>query len=571
MSDGFPIPDAALSNHIAILGKTGSGKSSTEKLIVEHVVDAGFRVCVLDAIKSDWWGITSSADGRAEGFPFRILGGPHGHVPLHASAGAVIGRLVGAGKLPLSIIDMADFEPGGLQRFFCDFAPALMRSMRGVVYLVIEEAHEFAPKERAGIGAENLAIHWAKKLATAGRSKGLRLIVATQRVQSLHNAVLGSCETVIAHRLTTPADQEPVIKWLKANVDKTTTDNVAGSISSLPTGSGWLCSGEAQIFERVAFPKFRTYDNAATPTGDDDEITVKTATVDQAELSALIGNAVEEAKANDPKLLKAEIIRLKLDLGKATDIRNRHVEPPIDIEPMRAAAYLEGVAEGRRDILNQIAPHVQALVDMKGLGDVIDVAPVRPLPPVPPVHSGPGIMKVVEAAKRSAAPFNGSVSKPQQRVLDALAWLEAAGLTPASREQIGWLSDYSPSSGGFGNLLSQLRTAALIEYPGGGSVALTDEGRTAAAPQNIPPTTADLHAAIERRLGRPEWRVLSTVIRHHPNPITRDDLAGETEYSASSGGFGNLLSRLRTFGFIDYPSRGVIAAQPVLFLNGPTS
>jgi DNA helicase HerA-like ATPase len=60
---------------------------------------------------------------------------------------------------------------------------------------VIEEAHEFAPKERAGIGAENMAIHWAKKLATAGRSKGIRLIVATQRVQALHNAVLGSCET----------------------------------------------------------------------------------------------------------------------------------------------------------------------------------------------------------------------------------------------------------------------------------------------------------------------------------------------------------------------------------------
>jgi hypothetical protein len=73
-----------------------------------------------------------------------------------------------------------------------------MRHARGVVYLVIEEAHELAPKERAGFGAENMAIHWAKKLATAGRSKGIRLIVATQRVQALHNAVLGSCETLIA-------------------------------------------------------------------------------------------------------------------------------------------------------------------------------------------------------------------------------------------------------------------------------------------------------------------------------------------------------------------------------------
>jgi hypothetical protein len=36
-------------------------------------------------------------------------------------------------------------------------------------------------------------------------------MVATQRAQALHNAVLGSCETLIAHRLTTPADKEPVL------------------------------------------------------------------------------------------------------------------------------------------------------------------------------------------------------------------------------------------------------------------------------------------------------------------------------------------------------------------------
>jgi DNA helicase HerA-like ATPase len=72
---------------------------------------------------------------------------------------------------------MADFEPGGQAKFFIDFAPTLLRQMRGVVYLVIEEAHLFAPKERSGIGAENLSIHWAKTLATAGRSKGVRLIL----------------------------------------------------------------------------------------------------------------------------------------------------------------------------------------------------------------------------------------------------------------------------------------------------------------------------------------------------------------------------------------------------------
>ena len=46
------IPEAALEQHIAVLGKTGSGKTSTAKLIVEQVVPRGARVCVLDPIKN---------------------------------------------------------------------------------------------------------------------------------------------------------------------------------------------------------------------------------------------------------------------------------------------------------------------------------------------------------------------------------------------------------------------------------------------------------------------------------------------------------------------------------------
>lgn len=313
----FKIPAGVLAQHIAVLGKTGSGKTSTAKLCVEQVVADGARVCILDPIKSDWWGLTSSADGKRPGLPFHILGGPRGHVPLHASAGKAIGEIVASGALPLSIIDMADFEPGGQAKFFVDFAPTLIRKMRGVVYLVIEEAHLFAPKERSGVGAENLSIHWAKTIATAGRSKGIRLILVTQRTQALHNALLGSCDTMIAHRMTAPADQEPVVKWLKANTDKATTERVSSSLASLPTGQGWLCSGEEKLFELVKFPRIRTYDNSATPTGDSAIDQVKTAPVDPEKLRAIIGDAVKSAEANDPAALKKRIAELERQAPKA--------------------------------------------------------------------------------------------------------------------------------------------------------------------------------------------------------------------------------------------------------------
>src|SRR6185503_1612761 len=224
------------------------------------------------------------------------LGWPRGHVPLHDAAGKAIAEVVASGALPLSILDMADFRPGGQASFFTDFAAALLRKMRGVLYLVLEEAHLFAPKERSGIGAENMSIHWAKTLATAGRSKGVRLVVVTQRTQALHNALLGSCDTMIAHRLTAPADQEPVVKWLKANISKEVLEQVSSSLASLKTGEGWICSGEAKLFERVHFPRITTYDNTATPTGDGDTREVKTAAVDHDKLRGIIGEAVEKAK-----------------------------------------------------------------------------------------------------------------------------------------------------------------------------------------------------------------------------------------------------------------------------------
>ncbi|ADJ24790.1 hypothetical protein Hden_2995 [Hyphomicrobium denitrificans ATCC 51888] len=120
------IPSAALSQHAAIIGKTGSGKTSTSKLAVEQVVAGGFRVCILDTIKSDWWGITSSADGSQPGLPFKILGGPRGHVPLHSSAGSAIGQIVGSGKLPLSILDMAERSPNSRR----STTPRRRRTMR---------------------------------------------------------------------------------------------------------------------------------------------------------------------------------------------------------------------------------------------------------------------------------------------------------------------------------------------------------------------------------------------------------------------------------------------------------
>lgn len=571
------IPDAALANHCAILGKTGSGKTSTAKLAVEQVVDKGFRVCILDAIKSDWWGITSSANGKKPGLPFQILGGPRGHVPLHSSAGKVIGGLVGSGALPLSIIDMADFEAGGLQKFFNDFAPALMRSMKGVVYLVIEEAHEFAPKERPGIskGAENVAIHYAKKLATAGRSKGIRLIVATQSIQSLHNSVLGSCETVIAHRLTTPAHQKPVKDWLAAQADKETMQRVADSLASLPTGTGWVCSGEAKIFEQIAFPKFRTYDNTATPTGDSGDDAVATAAVDCNALRALIGDAIKDAEANDPKALKAEIARLNKEVAAAKNVGKPAATDPKIIMAAEERGFEKGIAAAKRIFDPLFAAQQAAVIAMNAVGDRLGdmhdffgktPAPTQtqsalsraiPAPARPP-------QRAPDTSPAAAAATNGRLPGPQQRILNSLATWKRMGHDEPSNAQVAWLARYSPKSTGYTNPRSALKTAGLIEYPSSGSVALTAAGLAAAIAEDMP----NLRQFVLEKLKGPERRILQAAIDKYPKEGSNEEIATAAKYSPSSTGYTNPRSALKTKELIDYPRSGFVKAADWLFPEG---
>jgi len=585
----FPIPDAALASHIAILGKTGSGKTSTEKLIVEHVVAAGARVCVLDTIKSDWWGITSSASGKSAGLPFKILGGPRGHVPLHASAGKVIGQLVATRKLPLSIIDMADFEAGGIQRFFVDFAQSLFRHIRGVVYLVIEEAHEVAPKERAGFGAENLSIHWAKKLATGARSKGIRLIVATQSVQQLHNRVLGSCETLIAHRLTTPADQEPVVKWMKANAEKKQAEEVEATLSSEPTGSAWVCSGEAKFFGQVQFPKFRTYDNTATPTDDSAAIDVKTAPVDQEELRAIIGDAIKEAEADDPKNLKTEIAKLKIELAKKPTTTR--------VADLGAVAHArrEGVAEGHargmlagraeayagfnRDIRAFQGAFAKSLAGIKQgvetieqggaslqtwldrIGELKTEASKPASPAQEPLRGAAGPTAPPHAPRATPSPGasngDGTLTKPQLKLLGALAWWRAMGHEEPSRAHVAAIAGWPPKSSNLRDRLSEVSTRGLAERPRDGFIRLTPEG-IALAP--APDTSRTLLESIRSILTAPQLKVFNALLEL-PNPVEREVLGPRVDMDPGGSNLRDRLSELSVLDLITRPTKSAVALQ----------
>jgi hypothetical protein len=561
------IPEAVLTKHTAVVGMTGSGKTSTSKLLIEQVAASGSRVCILDPIKSDWWGLTSNKAGTGPGLPFQILGGPHGHVPLHADAGEAIAKLVADGKLPLSIIDMADFGPGGLQRFFNHFAPALVKKMRGVLYLVIEEAHEFCPKEKSGVTGENMSVYYAKKLATAGRSKGVRLVVATQRVQALHNAVLSSCETVIVHRMTYPADQEPVTKWLKGSVkDKEIRAQIEESMPNLADGEGWICSGSAKILERIQFPRIHTFDNSATPEDDDHRTSVVTAKVDVTHLRAIIGDAVKDAEANDPAALKKRIAELE------REAKSKGAPSPADLQAAEQRGFERGCGLGReaqRTLLAALSIDMEEEMRKFGVSVGALLSSKKPVEPkaVVSIHPQRGVLPatrqaLVKVAEHTVRRTNGAATTGEALPKGEAAVLAACIQFPDGlrREQLTVLTAYKRSSRDA--YIQRLRERGLVECVGE-LVTATDDGRDA-LPNAAPlPTGVDLQEFWRARLPEGERKILDILIERQGESVARADLDELTGYQRSSRDA--YLQRLRAKQLVVEPSRGEVRASENLF------
>lgn len=575
------IPPAALEQHTAVLGKTGSGKTFAAKAaIIEPVLALGRRVGVVDPTDA-WWGLRSSRDGKAAGFPVLVLGGDHGDLPLPANGGAAVARLLIEQRVNL-VACTKHLTVGERTRWFIDFAGTINRINRSPLHLVLDEAHNFAPQGKVPDPDTGKMLHAANALASEGRSKGIRLTMITQRPQKLHKDTLTCAETLIAMRVLAPHDREAVEDWIKGCGDMAAGKEVLNSLASLQKGEGWVWYPEGGHLERVKFPQIKTFDSSATPTEGHELAAPKgAAEIDLTEIRAAMADAVKEAEANDPPKLRAKIAQLTAELAKKPATKT--AADPMEIERARSNGYWLGCESTKlvlQEVLSLAEAHVQGTIGLrdrisaaiKKVDERKKAAPQAPASPAGHVSRAslpgrPPAAPAPRAAKRaSGEPI--SLSSAQQRILDALAWLASINPTePADRTRLALLADQSPTSSGYSNNLGALRTAGLIDYPYGGVVKLTDAGHAAAKPPDVLPTTEDLHRTLKQRLPAPQWRILEELIKVYPAHAARDDLARFVDQSATSSGYSNNLGALRSLGFIDYPAGGYVVAKRALFLE----
>lgn len=556
----LPIPKQALTQHLIVLGKTGAGKSSAMRVLVEGLLDAGDPVCILDP-KGDWYGIKSSADGKHAGYPLVIFGGEHADVPINAHAGAHLAELVATGNRPC-IIDMRGWMTGERTRFFIDFASTLFRFNRGKRHLVVDEVHNFAPKGKILDPDAGKMLHWANRLAAEGRGLGLTLLSASQRPQKVHNDYLTCSETLIAMRVIHKADRDAIKDWIDGCADPATGREVLTILASMKRGEAWVWSPEINFGpKRITFPMFKTYDSfKPQETG-----TAKLkgwAEVDLQEIKAKLSSVVQEAEANDPKLLRKRIAELERQLREKPAATAGRVEVPVltdkQIERLeRALTRMHEAAEKHGQAMSLLWKD-----QLEQAGALLNA--LRSVSPKPVPVPRPQIAAPRAAPSQVTMRQVEGITGPMQRILDAIAWMESIGVTEPEQTAVAFLAGYTVGGGAYNNPRGALRTMGLIDYRGS-RLVLTDAGRSVANVPDSALTNDELHRKVMERLPGPEQKILRVLLSVYPDAMGNDDLARAAGYEPGGGAYNNPRGRLRTFGLVDYPERGMVRASDILF------
>lgn len=524
------LPKEIFAQHIAVLGKTGSGKSSVLRLQVERLLDEKQPVCIIDP-KGDWFGLKLAASGKSAGYPVIIFGGEHGDVPINAHSGAHIAELIATGNRPC-IIDLGGWMVGERTRFFVDFASTLFRTTRGHRYLVIDEVHNFAPQGKVLDPDAGKMLHWANRLASEGRGKGLTILSASQRPQKVHKDFLTCAETLIAMRVIHKLDRDAIKDWVDGAGDPAKGKEVLDTLASMARGQAWVWSPEIGFGpKQITFPMFKTYDSFAPKANSGTAKLKGWASVDLEEVSAKLAKVVEESKANDPAELKKQIAELKRQIGTkpapVADVKavERAVSAAVSERDRHWKGELSKFEKAHGSVVGRLTK-IHQLSTLNGDASVAVSVPEKSLPITPTILARASekpwvVPKVTKTGDESTLPIG------EAKILAALIQYPD-GL---DRSQLTVLTGYKRSSRDA--YIARLQQKGYVAT-NGGRVQATPEGQAALPNAEPLPTGAQLQQFWRQRLPIGEQAILGLLIEAHPNSVPRDELSDRTGYKRSS-------------------------------------
>lgn len=313
ISKDISIPPEIVTQKLAWLGTTGSGKTYGASKLAEQMWNLGAQFVVLDPV-GVWYGLRLAKDGKKpSSIDIPIFGGLHGDVPLEPTAGELLANLV-VDKNLSCIIDVSQFESDADKtRFATAFADRFFfrkKSMPSAVHIFIEECQEFVPQNPQK--GEERMLHAFIRMQKLGRNFGIGSSYITQRPQEVNKKALNMAQTLFVFRNTGTHERQAIEKWIE---DKSLDETIANDLPKIPTGHCHIWSPEfLKISEIIHISEKETFNASATPEVGSVAKSRQLAPIDLEKVRADMLATIEKAKADDPKLLKKKIFELEKQL-----------------------------------------------------------------------------------------------------------------------------------------------------------------------------------------------------------------------------------------------------------------
>lgn len=326
ISNDVSLPLEAITERIAFLGQSGSGKTYAAMRFAELILDLLGWIIVLDP-QGVWWGLLSRADGKASGYPVTVFGGRHAHVPIIPGAGRLVAEVIFSNKLR-AVIDVSQMTMSDQVMFASAFAERLFELFAAdptPAHLFLEEAHTFLPQNlppdgRGGDPRRSPAVmlNRFERIARQGRSQGIGLSMISQQPQAVNKKALNQAGTLFAMRTIGKHERKAIVDWMADKASDEGQLHLDQKLTKLETGEVWIASPNLlRTFTKSTITEKVTFDSSATPKFGEKQVVPKVlAKVDVDRLRDAMAAAVAEAEADDPKALKKKIAELERELKK---------------------------------------------------------------------------------------------------------------------------------------------------------------------------------------------------------------------------------------------------------------
>jgi len=552
--------DTLVETRLLIQASSGGGKSNAIRLIAEAA--AGHVQTIIIDREGELHTLAAKAD-------MLVVGEEGAIAPNPRNAGALAIELLRSGvSCVVDLLGIAPAQQKTYVRAFVENMNAAPRELWHPVLVVIDEAHVFCPEKGHGEAECSEAI---EILMSAGRKRGYCGILATQRVSILSKTAAAEATNKLIGRANLDLD------YKRAGDEMGMPRKDAPLLARLKTGQFHVLGPAFGATSEYRLAQLQKAETKPPPRGSRGAVAAPSKSI-LAKLPALeaIGKETNPDDVHTIEKARERIKALKAELAAERRKPAPAAPPPapVDVAAIERRAKIDatnglasiiaGLANKIRDdgidVAAKFKEHeaflrgvVRHTLESVKNTYVEPSAPTRPTrPPSVPAVRGEG----------------GQVTRTQQRVLDAAAFLHAIGHAEPKVLAVGLLAGIDPTGGHFSNTVGPLSTGGLI-IRGGGTLSLTDSGRAAA---NTPEwsSLADYHAALRECVDRKSGaaaRIFDYLVETGNHPTTSEAIGTAVGIDHTGGHFSNSIGPLGTLGLIRRRA-GTVEPTDILFPEG---